>query len=104
LKTIIVSTKKGNLMDLAILVAVLSGFLTAAIAHSKNYNGLLWFILGLFFPAIAPIVIIFFKQTLTAENAPPTPETHVKCPDCKELVRKEASKCKHCGSNLIPQN
>ena len=33
----------------------------------------------------------------------PTPETHVKCPDCKELVRKEARVCKHCGCKLIPQ-
>ena len=90
-------------MELVIFVAVLSGFLTAAIAHWKNYNGLLWFFLGLFFPAVAPIVIVFFKETLTAENAPPSPETHVKCPECKELVRKEANKCKHCGCKLVPQ-
>jgi len=33
----------------------------------------------------------------------PTPETHVKCPDCAELVKKEARVCKHCGCKLIPQ-
>lgn len=33
----------------------------------------------------------------------PTPETHVKCPDCAELVRREARVCKHCGCRLIPQ-
>lgn len=33
----------------------------------------------------------------------PTPKTHVKCPDCAELVRKEAKKCKHCGCALKPQ-
>lgn len=32
-----------------------------------------------------------------------SPETHVRCPDCKELVRKEARVCKHCGIRLIPQ-
>ena len=32
-----------------------------------------------------------------------TPETHVKCPDCRELVRKDARKCKHCGTALTPQ-
>lgn len=31
------------------------------------------------------------------------PETHVKCPDCAEFVRREARKCKHCGCGLIPQ-
>ena len=34
----------------------------------------------------------------------PTPDTHVLCPDCKELVRKEASVCKHCGCKLRPQS
>ena len=90
-------------MEFVIASAVLSGVLTAVIAQIKNYSGPLWFILGFFFPVVAPVVIIFFKQKLTAENAPPTPETHVRCPDCKELVRKEANKCKHCGSKLIPQ-
>lgn len=32
-----------------------------------------------------------------------TPQTHVRCPDCRELVRKDARKCKHCGTHLIPQ-
>jgi hypothetical protein len=29
--------------------------------------------------------------------------THVKCPDCRELVLKDARKCKHCGCALVPQ-
>lgn len=33
----------------------------------------------------------------------PTPETHVRCPDCRELVRMDARKCKHCGCALVPQ-
>jgi hypothetical protein len=32
-----------------------------------------------------------------------TPDTHVKCPDCAELVLKEARVCKHCGCKLVPQ-
>lgn len=32
-----------------------------------------------------------------------TPDTHVRCPDCRELVLKDARKCKHCGTALIPQ-
>lgn len=30
--------------------------------------------------------------------------THVKCPDCKEIVDKQANVCKHCGCKLIPAN
>jgi hypothetical protein len=32
-----------------------------------------------------------------------SPDTHVKCPDCKELVLKDANICKHCGCKLVPQ-
>jgi hypothetical protein len=33
----------------------------------------------------------------------PNAWTHVKCPDCRELVLKDASVCKHCGCKLVPQ-
>jgi hypothetical protein len=38
-----------------------------------------------------------------ADGETPTVDTHVRCPDCKELVRRDARKCKHCGCILIPQ-
>lgn len=45
------------------------------------------------------------RGTLAASGVDPvpTPDTHVRCPDCRELVRSDARKCKHCGSALIPQ-
>ena len=33
----------------------------------------------------------------------PTPQTHVVCPECRELVLRDARLCKHCGTRLIPQ-
>lgn len=30
-------------------------------------------------------------------------DTQVKCPDCRELVLKDARICKHCGCALVPQ-
>jgi hypothetical protein len=32
-----------------------------------------------------------------------SPRTHVYCPDCMELIRKEARVCGHCGCRLVPQ-
>lgn len=29
--------------------------------------------------------------------------THVRCPECKELVLRDASRCRHCGCALVPQ-
>jgi cytochrome c oxidase assembly factor CtaG len=37
------------------------------------------------------------------DPAAPAPETHVRCPDCRELVHKEARRCRFCGITLIPQ-
>lgn len=34
----------------------------------------------------------------------PNPKTHVKCPDCRELVLRDARKCKQCGAALVPQS
>ena len=28
---------------------------------------------------------------------------HVRCPECRELVRADARKCKHCGAALDPE-
>jgi hypothetical protein len=52
-----------------------------------------------------PLHIIYSVQAGKAEDPErPTPETHVRCPDCKELVRKDANVCKHCGCRLTPQD
>ncbi len=93
----------SDFVGMYLLSGISSGLVAAVVAQFKNYSGPPWFILGFFFPVVAPIVIIFFKQTLTEENAPPSPKTHVKCPDCKELIRKEARVCKHCGCKLVQE-
>ena len=33
----------------------------------------------------------------------PSPHTHIKCPDCRQLVEKDARVCAHCGCRLVPQ-
>jgi hypothetical protein len=34
----------------------------------------------------------------------PNWRTHVRCPDCKEFVRRDAVTCKHCGIALVPMD
>ena len=41
-------------------------------------------------------------KAIYGNTSPPTPDTHVKCPDCRELVLMDAKKCKHCGAMLTP--
>lgn len=77
-------------------------FFCSAIAVSKGRHGFGWFLLGLCFSIFALIAILIAPSLKTPPGAP-TPETHVRCPDCKELVLKEASVCKHCHCKLVPQ-
>ena len=47
--------------------------------------------------------IAFDKANAAASKKPvATPDTHVRCPDCKELVVKDAKVCKHCQARLLP--
>jgi TM2 domain-containing membrane protein YozV len=77
-------------------------------------NGLAWLVvvvLGYAF-FIAPGVVLHVLCIVGAASGnpfkldphAPTPQTHVKCPDCCELILKDARVCKHCGCRLIPQS
>jgi hypothetical protein len=48
-----------------------------------------------------PLHLIYLL--LQKQRPRPTPASHVICPQCRELVRKDARLCKHCGTRLIPQ-
>ena len=48
-----------NLLQIFLIISWLSvGFFTTTVAESKNYNGYLWFVLGLFFGPIALLSIV----------------------------------------------
>jgi hypothetical protein len=67
--------------------------------HSTNDFAFL-FGSGIPLAIIGAIIGLFLDNFSKSE---PNVETHVKCPDCRELILKDARKCKHCGCNLIPQ-
>jgi hypothetical protein len=72
-------------------------------ANSRGRSGFGWFVLAV---VISPLLAGLLVLALGRRNqvAPgPTPETHVRCPDCRELVLRDARRCKHCGITLIPQ-
>lgn len=74
-------------------------------ATKKGRNWFMWTLLAVFVsPLIAAIFLaIAGDNTEQAEAARNMHLTHVRCPDCRELVFKDASKCKHCGTRLVPQ-
>lgn len=72
------------------------------VATTKGRSGIGWFILGLLFSLLSLLIVIVLPS-LKQDHAAPTAETHVKCPFCAELIRREAVKCKHCGEAVTPQ-
>jgi len=91
------SSTEGPQMELVFLWL---GCAVAAtwIGVAKGRSGLAWAMLGLLFGLFALIVVACLPRRIQG----PAPETHVKCPDCKELVLREARVCKHCRCRLVP--
>ena len=89
-------------MEFAITYIVIC-FLIAYFASARGRSGLAWFVLTLLTTPLVTIVILALTDDLSKKDKP-HPNTHIKCPDCAELIKKEARVCKHCGCKLIPQS
>jgi len=79
-------------------------------ADNRGRSGLGWFFISVVFsPLIGFILLMIFPKQGSAAfpkdemGRAISPDTHVRCPDCKELVRRDAIKCKHCSTTLIAQ-
>lgn len=76
--------------------------ITGIAASSRGRSGFGWLILGGVFSVFALLAVLILPSQKRDPSAP-SPTTHVRCPDCKELVLKEARVCKHCDCKLIPE-
>lgn len=85
-------------------------FLSIAVgvyASNKGRSGFGFFLLSLLISPLIGFIFALAAKDLSKSIQPtgePNPDTHNKCPDCKELVLKEARICKHCGCKLIPDS
>lgn len=80
---------------LSIAVGVLAG--------NKGRSGFGFFLLSLVLSPLIGLLFAIAVENLKNKAGKPNPDTHVRCPDCRELVLMDARKCKHCGINLLPQ-
>lgn len=79
--------------------------LVGAVAGNRGRSGFGWFLLC---TLISPLLGLLLVLALDDKRRPAStdavsPGTHVRCPECRELVRHDAIKCKHCGCKLVPQ-
>ncbi|MBI4284155.1 MAG: hypothetical protein HY663_06780 [Chloroflexi bacterium] len=67
-------------------LAALLALIPAVIAHRRGRNPVLWWLFGLFLFVVAlPLVLVL------------NPRNVKRCPDCAELIKSEATKCRFCG-------
>lgn len=81
-----------------LIVWIAFGLVAAVIANSRGRDPGRWFAIGCLAGPFSLVVAV-----MPSLAGGPSPDTHVRCPDCRELVIHDARACKHCGCRLIPQ-
>lgn len=72
-----------------LILSLVFGFAGYAIAKNRGRNPLVWFILS---AAIPPLIIaILLLPQMVAKGYTK------KCAHCSEIIKEEATMCKHCG-------
>lgn len=61
-----------------------------------------WFVLSLLLSPLLGIIFLLAVPNLQKNTLPAELQDRVKCPACAELVKAEATVCKHCGGTLVP--
>ena len=79
----------------ALFWALVGGIIGTIINVKKGWNGPVGFLGG---ALLGPVLV--WLLLLTPENSEGLGNR--KCPYCAEMVKKEASVCKHCRKDLIP--
>lgn len=87
-----------------VFLYVLFCWLVASWAGNKGRSKLAWFFVSALISPLWSALIMFFLPDQSEDNKIEQMKlTHVVCPDCRELILKEARVCKHCRCKLIPQ-
>ena len=84
-----------------IIMAGFLGVIPAMIADKKGHSFILWWFFGfaLFIVAL-PAAILLKADPKIIEKREIQSGDSKKCPQCAELVKREAAKCRFCGSDF----
>ena len=85
-------------------------------ASARWRSGFGWFLLSVIISPVLALILLALMPSLARPVDPssglplaaispgpnPSGEDLRKCPECAELIKREARKCKHCGSQVEP--
>jgi len=88
-------------MDTIIVVWVFYSFIAAYVADARGHNPLLIFVISIFFSPIAGLVVCLGKpiNQLRLDMKGVESGRLKECHYCKEYIKSDAIKCKHCNEN-----
>ncbi len=69
------------------------------VANAKGRSGIAWGLASIVISPPMAAVLLLVSITPTEPDLK-TEKTHVRCPDCRELIRRDATVCAHCGCKL----
>lgn len=85
---------------LAIFLWVFCSIIAAVIADARGRSVPGWAVGGFIFGPFAILLVALLPPIAPSEQQQIEAGNLQKCPECAELVRAEAVKCRHCGAAL----
>lgn len=95
------SSETGRCMEILIVIWLLFGIASAVVMSNKGRSGCGGFALGfLLGPFGLIIALVLPADRMAQEKKDLRLGQSKKCPQCAELIKVEAKKCRHCGAEL----
>ena len=99
----VVASKRGRSGWLVFLFCAVAGLVLVPITSQAGGGGLAAGVVAFLAPAVAFVWVLSSQSSEQLAVSKGEHGEFRKCPFCAESVRREAVKCKHCGSDLTTQ-